>query len=340
MSRVVVTATPRSGAPRRESRPRPGRQRSQGGQVPEPLHANEGAKVTVRTRPRSVTSAGFAKDPVELGLVDVLLVRQQMALDVPTVASSSASRPQAAAAAPAARMARRRQGGNAGWNAGEESWATPVATPRFPRATRRATRGTQIPRGAPPGCPASRPSGGPVLAWPRSAKLSARSRSAMARTARPPCSWGRASPSSSATRLSAARAGRHPRPRFPREHLRLGPSLLARGRAAHAAARRLDLRPRDDRARGSARARRQDRLARAAASRGRPRGLLLLLSLRPLLRVSPRPASRVSHEDRPRHRAGRVPALLVGAFAEYYYVRPGGAIFGYLTICPIPWCPR
>ena len=30
----------------------------------------------------------------------------------------------------------------------------------------------------------------------------------------------------------------------------------------------------------------------------------------------------------------------VGAFAEYYYVRPGGAIFGYLTICPIPWCPR
>ena len=78
---------------------------------------------------------------------------------------------------------------------------------------------------------------------------------------------------------------------------------------ARAPAGRLDLRPRDDRARGGARARRQDRLARAAAPRGRPRGLLLLLPVRPLLRVPPRPAGRVPPQDRPRDGAGRVPAL-------------------------------
>ena len=106
-----------------------------------------------------------------------------------------------------------------------------------------------------------------------------------------------------------ARAGRRPGPRVAREHLRLGSPLLARRRAARAPARRLDLRPRDDRARGGARGRRHDRLARAAAPRGRPRGLLLLLPVRPLLRVPPRPAGCVPPQDRPRDGAGRVPAL-------------------------------
>src|SRR3990170_248156 len=66
---------------------------------------------------------------------------------------------------------------------------------------------------------------------------------------------------------------------------RLGPPLLAGRRAAQAPRRRLDLRPRDVRPGSPARRRDQDGLARRAAQGRRSRRLLLLLPVRPLLRL-------------------------------------------------------
>ena len=67
-----------------------------------------------------------------------------------------------------------------------------------------------------------------------------------------------------------------------------------------------------------------DRLPRAAPPRGRPRGVLLLLPVRPLLRVPPRPARRVPPQDRPRDGTGRVPAL--GRRVRRVLLRPSGRL--------------
>src|SRR5262249_20713999 len=105
------------------------------------------------------------------------------------------------------------------------------------------------------------------------------------------------------------RARRSPDPRLARQRLRLGPSLLARRRAAQAAGGRLDLRPRDDGARREARGAREDRLAGPPAQRGRSRRLTLLLSVRALLRVPGQRAGGVPGEDRAAARSVAVPTL-------------------------------
>src|SRR5207245_411522 len=76
-----------------------------------------------------------------------------------------------------------------------------------------------------------------------------------------------------------------------------------------AAARRLGLRPRDDRPRGQARPQREDRLAGAPARRGRPCRLHLLLSVRTLRPLSEEGARGLSLQGRPPARAVGVPAL-------------------------------
>ena len=104
-------------------------------------------------------------------------------------------------------------------------------------------------------------------------------------------------------------------------------ALLARRRAAQVSRRRLDLRPRDDGAGRAARGPREDRLARPRRS--------------PRATASPTPTSTRAAAAMPA--CNKEPAAcpnkierplgpsafphLHGAFADHYYLRPGGAIF-------------
>ena len=70
----------------------------------------------------------------------------------------------------------------------------------------------------------------------------------------------------------------------------------------------------------------EDRLAGSPAQGRRSRGLHLLLPLRPLPRLPAQGARRLPQQDRAAARAVGVPHLH-GAFADHYYLRPGGVLF-------------
>src|SRR5207247_2589704 len=128
--------------------------------------------------------------------------------------------------------------------------------------------------------------------------------------------------------VATARGGarRRPHPRRARQRVRFRPPLLAGRRAIAPARRRLDLRPRDDRPGVPARRARPDGLAGRPLREGdRVAYTYFYPCGRCYACLANEPAACPAKIERPRG-PSEFPHFH-GAFAEYYYLRPRGALF-------------